>query len=51
VQHDDEGEERRVGPIDAPAQERGDEHGVPEAADREQLADTLQHREEHRLCE
>jgi hypothetical protein len=51
VQHDDEREKRVGSFVDVPAQQRGDEHGVAEAADREQFADALQHREQHRLHE
>src|SRR6202161_4687059 len=51
MQHDDE-REKRLGPfVDVPAQQSGYEHRMPEAADREQLADALQHREHHRLHE
>lgn len=51
VQHDDEREKRIGAFVDVPVQQRGDEHGVAEAADREQFADALQHREQHRLHE
>ncbi len=49
VQCDDEREERRVGPVDRPVEQGRHEDRMAEAADREQFAEALQHREQHGL--
>ncbi len=51
MEDDDERQERLRALVDIPPQQRGEEHGVPQTADRKEFADALQHRQQHCLHE